>query len=89
MTNRKIRRGKLVRLLGCPAPEGRAEAVRHGREMTNDFHLWGSRRWRRMGEYSTETRLFTEMVHTFDNYNASLSEGGAFSVVVGDFHETP
>jgi hypothetical protein len=29
------------------------------------------------------------MVHTLDNANASLSEGGALSVVVWDFSETP
>ena len=27
-----------------------------------------------MGEYSTETRLFTWMMHTLDNHNASLSD---------------
>ena len=42
-----------------------------------------------MGEYSTETRLFTWMVHTLDNHNISLSEGGALAVVVGAVHETP
>ena len=42
-----------------------------------------------MGEYSTATRLFTWMVHTFDNRNASLSEGGALAVVVPGFLETP
>ena len=30
-----------------PVPEGRAEPVRHGREMIDDFCLWGSRRCRR------------------------------------------
>ena len=29
------------------------------------------------------------MVHTLDNHNASLSEGGALPVGVGDFSETP
>ena len=48
-----------------------------GAGMIDDFRLWGSSRCRRMGEYSTETRLFTWMVHTFDNHNASLSEAGA------------
>ena len=43
--------------------------------MIDDSRLWGSRRCRRMGEYSTETKLFTWMVHTLDNHNASLSEG--------------
>ena len=42
-----------------------------------------------MSEYSTETRLFTWMVRTFDNPNASLSEGGALAGVVGDFAEAP
>ena len=42
-----------------------------------------------MGEHSTETRLFNWMVHTSDNQNAFLSEGGALAVVVGDVHETP
>ena len=41
-----------------------------------------------MGEYFKETRLFTEMVHTFDNDNDSLSEGGALAVVVRDFTES-
>ena len=57
--------------------------------MIDDFRRWGSGRCRRMGEYSTETRLFTWMVHTSDNQNAFLSEGGALAVVVGDIHETP
>ena len=55
------------------------------RGMIDDFRIWGSRRCRRMGEYSTETRLFTWMVHTLDNHNASLSEGGALAAVVRDF----
>ena len=55
----------------------------------DDFRLSGSRRWRRMGEYSTETRLFTWMVHTLDNRNVSLSEGALLAVVVRGFHETP
>ena len=33
--------------------------VSNGRGMIDDFLLWGSRRCRRMGEYFTETRLFT------------------------------
>jgi len=33
--------------------------VSNGRGMIDDFRLWGSSRCRRMGEYSTETRLFT------------------------------
>ena len=49
----------------------------NGRDMIDDFRLWGSSRCRCMGEYFTETRLFTWMVHTFDNHNASLSEGGS------------
>ena len=53
------------------------------------FRLWGSRRCRQMREYSTEARLFTWMVYTLGNRNASLSEGGALAVVVGDFDETP
>ena len=32
--------------------------VSNGRGMIDDFRLWGSSRCRRMGEYSTETRLF-------------------------------
>ena len=42
-----------------------------------------------MSEYSTETRLFTWMVRTFDNPNASLSEGKALAIVVWDFPEAP
>ena len=42
-----------------------------------------------MGEYYTETRLFTWMVHTLDNHNASLLEGGALLVVVPGFPEVP
>ena len=57
--------------------------------MIDDFRLWGSSRCRGIGEYSTETGLLTWMVHTIDNHNASLSEGGVLAVVVGDFHETP
>ena len=33
--------------------------VLSGRGMIDNFRLWGSSRCRRMGEYSTETRLFT------------------------------
>ena len=51
--------------------------------------FWGSRLWRRRGEYSTETRLFTRVAHTIGNHNVSLSEGGALAVVVGEFPETP
>lgn len=50
--------------------------------MIVDFRLWGSRQCRRMGEYSTETKLFTGVAHTLDNHNASLSEGGALAAVV-------
>ena len=53
------------------------------------FRLRGSRRWRHMGEYSTENRIFTWIVHTSDNQIAHLSEGGELPVVVGDVHETP
>ena len=42
-----------------------------------------------MGEYSTETRLFTWVVHDFDNYESALSEGGALAVVVPGFPPTP
>ena len=63
-------------------------AASAGAGLIDDFHLWGSLWWRRMGEYSTEIRLFTWMVRTFDNYYASLSEGGALAVVVGDLPET-
>jgi hypothetical protein len=55
----------------------------------DDFPLWGANRCRRMGEYSTETRLFTCMVHTLNNHNVSLSEGGAPPVVVRGSPETP
>ena len=43
----------------------------------DDFRLRGSRTWRRMGEYSTETRSFTWTVHAFDHHKSALSEGGA------------
>ena len=33
--------------------------------------------------------MFIQPFHDFDSHNASLSEGGALAVVVGDFHETP
>ena len=52
-------------------------SVDSGAGMIGDFRLRGSSRCRRMGEYSTETKLFTWMVHTIDNHNDSLSEGGA------------
>ena len=42
-----------------------------------------------MGEYSTETRLFTQVVHDLDNYESALSEGGALPVVVPGFPPTP
>ena len=61
----------------------------NGRERIDEFHLRGSGTWRRMGEYSTETRLFIRVVHALDNHNASLSEGGALAVVVEEFPETP
>ena len=57
--------------------------------MIDDSRLWGSSPWRRMGEYSTETRLFTQVVHNFDNYESALSEGGALAVVVPGFPPTP
>ena len=63
----------------CPASDDR--------EMIDDFSLRGARTWRRLGEYSTETRLLAWMVHALDNNNASLSEGGALSVVVEEFPE--
>ena len=75
-------------VLGRPIPERRPKAMRHGRRLIDDFRLWGSSRCRRMGEYSTETRLFTWMAHTLDSHNDSLSEGGALAVVVRDFPET-
>ena len=56
--------------------------VTKGRRSIDDFRLWGSRQCRRMGEYSTETRLFTGMAHTLDNHNDSFSEGGALAAVV-------
>ena len=62
--------------------------MRHGTETINDFRLRGSSRCRCMGEYSTETRLFTWMVHTFDNHNASL-RGWYLAAVVRGFPETP
>ena len=62
--------------------------MRHGTETINDFRLRGSSRCRCMGEYSTETRLFTWMVHTFDNHNASL-RGWHLAAVVRGFPETP
>ncbi len=65
------------------------KAASVGAGWVDNFRLRGSSRCRRKGEYSTETRLFTWMVHAFDNHNASLSEGSALAVVVRDFHETP
>ena len=75
-------------VLTRPVLEGRAEPMRHGTETINDFRLRGSSRCRCMGEYSTETRLFTWMVHTFDNHNASL-RGWHLAAVVRGFPETP
>ena len=56
------------------------------REMIDDFRLWGSRRWRRMGGPLTRGGWRTEVAHVvahdFDNYKSALSEGKAPAVVV-------
>ena len=62
----------------------------NGREMIDDFRLWGSRRWRRMGGPLTRGGWRTEVAHVvahvvahdFDNYKSALSEGEALAVVV-------
>ena len=84
MTNRKVRRGKMVRLQPFgntghgPDPRRRRDESEqetgspNDGGMIDDFRLWGSSRCRRIGEYSTETGLLTWMVHTIDNHNASL-----------------
>ena len=53
-----------------------------GREMIDDFRLWGSRTWRRMGGHLTRVGWRTQVVHDLDNYNSALSEGAALAVVV-------
>ena len=60
-----------------------------GLGMIDDFHLWGSRRCRRIGVHFTSVGLATWTGHDFDHHNASLSEGGALAVGVRVFSETP
>ena len=90
-----MRQGRLDHLLGMiylltrPVAEGRAEPVRHGRRMIDDYRLWGSRTWRHMAFHPFDEG--EEIWHGSSpaTRNASLSEGRALAVVVGDVHETP
>ena len=77
------------RICGSPDLESVLRELLEPLRASINFRLWGSCRCRRMGEYSTETRLFTWIVHTFDNHNSFLSEGGVFSVVVESLPEMP
>ena len=58
----------------------------NGRERIADFHLAGSRTWRRRGGPFTKrgwpTEVANQVAHAFDHRNASLSEGEALAVVV-------
>ncbi len=47
----------------------------NGRERIDDFHLAGSRTWRRRGGPFTPGGWPTQVAHAFDRHNASLSEG--------------
>ena len=61
-------------------------AASAGAGSIDDFRLWGSRRWRRMGGPLTRGGWRTEVAHVvahdFDNYRSALSEGAALAVVV-------
>ena len=50
--------------------------------MGDNFHLRGSRTWRRMGGHLTKGGWRTQVVHDFDNYKSALSEGAALADVV-------
>ena len=52
------------------------------RGMGDNFHLRGSRTWRRMGGHLTKGGWRIQVVHDFDNYKSALSEGAALAVVV-------
>ncbi len=54
----------------------------NGRGMIDDFRLWGSRTWRRMGDTVTNGGWRRQVVHDFDNYKSALSEGAPLAVVV-------
>ena len=79
----------MISLFGRPVSEGRAETVRHGREMIDDLRLWGSRRCRQTDAAPKKTRWRVQVARDFDNHNAFLSEGGALAVVVESFPGTP
>ena len=61
----------------------------NGREMIDDFRLWGSRRWSRTNAPPKKPRWRTWVARDFNHPNAFLSEGGALAVVVESFPETP
>ena len=58
----------------------------NGREMIDDFRLWGSRPRRHMGGHLTNGGWRMEVAHVvarpFNNPNAALSEGEVLAVVV-------
>ena len=55
----------------------------NGREMIDDFRLWGSRSWRRSGGPLIKGGWSTQVVHYSGNHSVFLSEGGALAAVVG------
>lgn len=73
----------MVRLVTHPVPEGRAEPVRHGREMIDDFRRWGRSRRRGMDAPLRNEGWRVEVARELDNAKASLSEGEACAAVVG------
>ena len=61
----------------------------NGREMIDDFRLWGSRRWSRTNAPPKKSRWRTWVARDFNHPNAFLSEGAPLPVVVESFPETP
>ena len=59
--------------------------MRHGRQMIDDFRLWGSMRWSRTNAPPKKPRWRTGVARDFNHPNAFLSEGGALAVVVESF----
>ena len=57
----------------------------NGREMIDDFRLWGSRRWSRTNAPPKKPWWRTGVARDFNHPNAFLSEGGALAVVVEGF----
>ena len=60
----------------------RKDGPDHEEIRIDDFCLWGSRTWRRMGGHPTKKGWRIQVVHDFDNYKSALSETEALTVVV-------